>query len=244
VEEDSTGHVQSLTPEQANKLLAKPPTQIRVAQIRYLQEQLSHQAGEYPRMVVFCDAASQPAGDSALSAVLPPFDWASLPGADGQQWVPMPLSRGLFNAQSANRFLKTLEEPGPHTYFVFFAQQQDDVLPTVVSRCQVIPFQPEVNQTALYPPELADFWHGWFQRPIHAAVALKQFMGVMQGSGYTAEQTLQQTLAWVRKTQKCQWFQPLHAHHSIQFARRVSEVEEMLSHHVSPDYALLRLFCP
>ena len=245
VEEDSTGHVQTLTPEQASKLLAKPPTQIKVAQIRYLQEQLSHKAGDYPRMVVFCDAASQPAADNAdPQPYLPPYDWASLPAAEGQQWQPLPLNRSLFNVQSANRFLKTLEEPGPHTYFVFLAQQQDDMLPTIVSRCQVVPFLPEPDLAPPYPAELATFWQGWFQRPTHPAVGLKQFTLLMQTTGHTAEQTLQQTLAWVRHTQKSQWVQPLPARQWMQFARTVSHVEEMLSHHVSQEHALLRLFCP
>lgn len=42
----------------------------------------------------------------------------------------------------ANRLLKTLEEPPPHTVFVLTATSPAKLLPTIVSRCQVINFRP------------------------------------------------------------------------------------------------------
>jgi DNA polymerase III delta' subunit len=47
-----------------------------------------------------------------------------------------------FNTESANAFLKTLEEPPPHVYFVLVTDRVERVLPTVVSRCQVVAFSP------------------------------------------------------------------------------------------------------
>lgn len=44
------------------------------------------------------------------------------------------------NTASANALLKILEEPAPHTIFILIAQQLSTVLPTVLSRCQIIPF--------------------------------------------------------------------------------------------------------
>lgn len=41
---------------------------------------------------------------------------------------------------AANALLKTVEEPSPDTRFVLIAPSPDDVLPTLVSRCQVVPF--------------------------------------------------------------------------------------------------------
>lgn len=40
----------------------------------------------------------------------------------------------------ANAFLKTLEEPAPHTCFVLLANNKDNVLPTILSRCQILSF--------------------------------------------------------------------------------------------------------
>ncbi len=41
---------------------------------------------------------------------------------------------------AANAFLKTLEEPPEHLVIILLASSSDAVLPTLVSRCQVVPF--------------------------------------------------------------------------------------------------------
>lgn len=42
--------------------------------------------------------------------------------------------------ETANKFLKTLEEPPPHTIFILTTDSFADVLPTIVSRCRVVEF--------------------------------------------------------------------------------------------------------
>ena len=44
------------------------------------------------------------------------------------------------NTASANALLKILEEPAQHTVFILIAQQLSTVLPTILSRCQIISF--------------------------------------------------------------------------------------------------------
>ncbi|MFM1801103.1 MAG: polymerase subunit tau, partial [Planctomycetota bacterium] len=46
------------------------------------------------------------------------------------------------NEESANAFLKTLEEPGPGSVLILIGSSPDHQLDTVVSRCQVVQFQP------------------------------------------------------------------------------------------------------
>jgi DNA polymerase-3 subunit delta' len=46
------------------------------------------------------------------------------------------------NAEASNAMLKTLEEPPDNTYLVLTAEQTSDLLPTIVSRCQHMAFQP------------------------------------------------------------------------------------------------------
>jgi DNA polymerase-3 subunit delta' len=46
------------------------------------------------------------------------------------------------NAESANCFLKTLEEPPPGSVLILVGSSADRQLPTVVSRCQVVRFAP------------------------------------------------------------------------------------------------------
>jgi DNA polymerase-3 subunit delta' len=47
-----------------------------------------------------------------------------------------------FNAESANSFLKTLEEPPPGVILLLVATGTDRQLPTILSRCQVVRFGP------------------------------------------------------------------------------------------------------
>jgi DNA polymerase-3 subunit delta' len=54
-----------------------------------------------------------------------------------------------FNAESANSFLKTLEEPPPGAVLLLVATGTDRQLPTILSRCQVVRFHP------LSPADLA-----------------------------------------------------------------------------------------
>ena len=55
----------------------------------------------------------------------------------------------LLNSNSANAFLKTLEEPLPDTSFVLMARSRDGVLPTLASRCQTLTFRRIPDEEAL-----------------------------------------------------------------------------------------------
>jgi DNA polymerase III delta prime subunit len=48
-------------------------------------------------------------------------------------------SETSFHRPAANALLKSIEEPPPNCLFFFFADSTDDVLATIVSRCQVVP---------------------------------------------------------------------------------------------------------
>jgi DNA polymerase-3 subunit delta' len=53
--------------------------------------------------------------------------------------------------EAANAFLKTLEEPPPRNVFILNVRDPGDLFPTIVSRCQRVPFKP------LAPEYIADF---------------------------------------------------------------------------------------
>jgi DNA polymerase-3 subunit delta' len=67
---------------------------------------------------------------------------------EGPQKVYIIEDADLFNDASANAFLKTLEEPPSDVVIVLLAHSLDAVLPTIVSRCQIVRFR-------RLPPELA-----------------------------------------------------------------------------------------
>lgn len=47
----------------------------------------------------------------------------------------------LLGTQAANAFLKTLEEPPEDVVLILLGRTRESVLPTIVSRCQVVPFR-------------------------------------------------------------------------------------------------------
>jgi DNA polymerase-3 subunit delta' len=47
-----------------------------------------------------------------------------------------------FNAEAANAFLKTLEEPPAHVHFLLVSDHAERMLSTIVSRCQSVTFSP------------------------------------------------------------------------------------------------------
>lgn len=47
----------------------------------------------------------------------------------------------LLGVQAANAFLKTLEEPPVNVHMILLGRTRESVLPTIVSRCQVVPFR-------------------------------------------------------------------------------------------------------
>lgn len=46
------------------------------------------------------------------------------------------------NAAAANALLKTLEEPPPATLIILLSSRPSSLLPTILSRCQIVPFEP------------------------------------------------------------------------------------------------------
>jgi DNA polymerase-3 subunit delta' len=68
---------------------------------------------------------------------------------------------------SANALLKTLEEPRPDTTFILLSSAPNEMLPTILSRCSLLRFQP-LAQTVIQsllaakglPPHFAQLAHG------------------------------------------------------------------------------------
>jgi len=52
------------------------------------------------------------------------------------------LEADSFNAEAANAFLKTLEEPPGHVHFILVTDRPERLLPTIASRCQPVMFSP------------------------------------------------------------------------------------------------------
>lgn len=60
----------------------------------------------------------------------------------GKNRVAIVEDADYLNEESSNAFLKTLEEPGPGSVLILIGTSPDNQLDTIVSRCQVVKFQP------------------------------------------------------------------------------------------------------
>ncbi len=67
---------------------------------------------------------------------------ANLKANQARRKVFIITSAERMNATSANRLLKTLEEPPGETTFILTTQNPGALLPTIISRCQVLSFRP------------------------------------------------------------------------------------------------------
>lgn len=55
-------------------------------------------------------------------------------------------NEAAFHRPAANALLKTIEEPKSPSLFLLFSQTSDDVLTTIVSRCQVVPLNNRIEE--------------------------------------------------------------------------------------------------
>jgi len=146
---------EDLTQEQTAKLLKSSQAKlIKTGQIQRLIQQLGL-SSPFKRVVIFTDLEELPASAVQEGMAAPPAEWTSLPGNEEKRLALKPLHRGIFNANSVNRFLKTLEEPPPNTLIFYLTDDTQNLLETVVSRCQVVPF-PKNEATAPLPPYAAE----------------------------------------------------------------------------------------
>jgi len=67
--------------------------------------------------------------------------------AEDRVWV-LPEAEKL-HAAAANKLLKSLEEPPPHVVFLLASDEEERLLPTIVSRCEVVPFEPVPRELLL-----------------------------------------------------------------------------------------------
>jgi DNA polymerase-3 subunit delta' len=73
-------------------------------------------------------------------------DGLALKPAHGGRKIAVVDDADDLNEESANAFLKTLEEPPPGSLLILIGTAVDRQLPTIRSRCQVIPFAPLTDE--------------------------------------------------------------------------------------------------
>ncbi|HEY9744853.1 MAG TPA: hypothetical protein V6C99_01400, partial [Oculatellaceae cyanobacterium] len=196
-----------LTQDELEKQAKKSPsTQIKTDQIGHLIRQLN-MSSDATRVVIFTDAEELPA--DMPSDVTAPFDWRSVEANADKSFHIRPLTRDVFNAFSVNKFLKTLEEPPHKTLFLFITETEEQLLETIVSRCQVIPCSTgQITQSTQALPDDVDIFVRDLLQKVHqgedaylSAGAFEAFF--MMEKGFNLLQALECMQATVRQ----QWLQ-------------------------------------
>jgi DNA polymerase-3 subunit delta' len=98
------------------------------------------EAGTHPDLIL----ASRPEDKVELptDTIREVSEKLALKPARGGQKVAIVDDADDFNDNSANSFLKTLEEPPPRSLLIVLATDFERQLPTIVSRCQIVRFAP------------------------------------------------------------------------------------------------------
>jgi DNA polymerase III delta prime subunit len=228
-------------------------TLISTGQIGYLLETLSRKVGELEyRVVIFADAYTSTT--HAHSNVLPPFDWvAKQQGSnDAHSEVELsttskratskkntktpqgtfqlaPITADVFNAASVNRFLKSLEEPHPRTLFFFLTENERTLLPTVVSRCQVVPFRsvpPASQPTSILQPWLQAVLQMPATKRIDFYPVVHQFQAISKESGLDPLVLLEQLQRYLSSSGVVVWQQLLGDDRVLQ---RYAQLQQLLA---------------
>ncbi|MGC1182876.1 DNA polymerase III subunit delta' [Legionella sp.] len=86
-------------------------------------------------------------------------------------------SSDRMNTAAANALLKILEEPAKHTLFLLMAQQLSTVLPTVLSRCQILRFSLQTNLSTM---NLLSLGH-YYTQETQQALIINQAESILEG---------------------------------------------------------------
>ena len=119
---------------------------ISVAQIKELLEQLNVKSEDY-RVIIFCDADFEKLSNEQISHI---ENFEEIKNAiikkDEKYWIPKPLNTKVFQEESANALLKTLEEPPKNLTFIFLTASPNDLISTIISRSQMFYIQNTYNK--------------------------------------------------------------------------------------------------
>ena len=97
-------------------------------------------SSEYHRVFILCDADVKVPNSQEYTAIQE-FKKSGfvLPYENEQSekyWVPNGINQKIFQAESANSMLKSIEEPPERTTFIFLTKDKNDLIDTIISRSQ------------------------------------------------------------------------------------------------------------
>jgi DNA polymerase III delta prime subunit len=157
-------------------------------------------------------------------------------------WMPMPLNHKVLQAAAVNTLLKTIEEPGENITFFFLTRDRDDIIETIISRCQVLPVsskKEEKDCSFLNSDFLENIFPNDYSEALNFSEKLEQ---VTKDEGYKIEDLLSIMQENIQKNAQ----KDLKNIEQIRLFSKITALIELtktqLRWHVSPIAALDNLF--
>ncbi len=245
-------------------------TKVLVEQMNRLIQELAYTAHGASRVVIFVDIdeITYPEGVTEAEQALfassnqlfqcpVPYEWLLRLKGSKKRLTLRPVTEAVLDGVATNRILKTLEEPPAGTLFFFITDDESQLIETIVSRCQMIPFpltrettQSETTQ-GNFDRELSQKVLQWVQETENnpdCFASAQRFSTLFQGPepGPTSGLTLMQILVLMQQVLRQEAVEILPS--DIQFFRRnkfrQSAIQDALSSiqaSVTPENTVLQL---
>lgn len=218
---------------------------LTVAQARFIKDELA-KTSTYHRVLIITDATE---GKEALNDynelnkfnVKPPVQANQNPD-ETRIWAPKSLTVNTFTTDTANSLLKTIEEPFENVTFFFLANTQEDLIQTIVSRCQCvnIPSSPNFQNafdllekfTQNYPPK----------DNLTALMLTDHIKNLSKENDMPLIDILELIENFYGKSLQNNLENSLQRRNIVTFLNKIETAKNQLNHYVNPDSVLENLF--
>lgn len=197
----NNSHPEVITVSQVDFVKDDSTTVISVNQARKVKDLLTNTSSYY-RVIIFTGASEGNALEKQFNEEYSKYkDLMSIPKTESDKerfWTPTPLNKKIFRDDAANTLLKTIEEPNSNVVFFFLTRSKEDVIDTIVSRCQTVPVISATQKTADYDV-LANLLGNFpFQSQKHALHFADRFIAELKENELSNEQGLNMFQEYIR----------------------------------------------
>lgn len=129
-------------------------TVISVKQTEMIKEKLSIPSENY-RVIIFCDADIKNLTPVELELYMEykntGFNFENqfnqnVSKDESKKWYPSGITQKVLQEEASNALLKLVEEPPNNVLFIFLAKDKQDVIETILSRCNIFYFPQKVKE--------------------------------------------------------------------------------------------------
>ncbi len=218
---------------------------------RYLRKELGISSA-YHRVIIFTNAVegkeyekkyANCTSENSYPFEPPiPTDREFKEGEKRNSWMPMPLNQKVLRAEAVNTLLKTIEEPNENITFFFLTRDREDVIETIVSRCQLLRVGTQKKEKE-YCFSNSDFLENIFPKDCSEALNFSEKLEqTAKEEGIKVEDLLSIMQENIRKNSEKNYENKENFRLLSKVILLIEETKNKLRWHVSPTAALDSLF--